>query len=417
MKLVVLVVESSFSQLFLLLRAFYINLYTFGTPHKYIEMPLSRWPTCASFLAIETIPGDGNCMFNAIARGLHQGGVTFFPNTNIVIHTKSLRKYLADRITPEMVALLLNTYGSIQSVDNWLSHVSVDAPVESVRKIVEQSSPVIYQGDDWSLGILAEILHIHFIIMRNDGKFQAGMPNISDRKRPILILYFQDFENDGKTPPTGATVGHYNLVKTKSTSQTLFTWDTLPICILKAFTLQFPKMAPPDDPLPKQPLPDTPLPKQTQPPPRGIVPPSKEAPPTILYPMNTAIKEPEIPMTLIDLFVKSIKTMPQRHQRKFTKSSTLIQKYELNFTQIDATVIVSMHVSPIGFLTYKAVVTIHDAIMGDEQSIIHDIDNMDVFVQKINAKFENETCVGIKVALGIHPNSMSAMTTIQKIDY
>jgi hypothetical protein len=159
------------------------------------------------------------------------------------------------------------------------------------------------------------------------------------------------------------------------------------------------------------------LPKQTPPPPRGIVPPSKEAPPTILYPMNTAIKEPEIPMTLIDLFVKSIKTMPQRHQRKFTKSSTLIQKYELNFTQIDATVIVSMHVSPIGFLTYKAVVTIHDAIMGDEQSIIHDIDNMDVFVQKINAKFENETCVGIKVALGIHPNSMSAMTTIQKIDY
>lgn len=72
-----------------------------------------------------------------------------------------------------------------------------------IRQTIESTKPVMYQGDDFSLGALSKQLEIDFIVFRSDGTIQGGMPDLGSSRR-IMMLLFTDFE---ARPPTPAHAG------------------------------------------------------------------------------------------------------------------------------------------------------------------------------------------------------------------
>jgi hypothetical protein len=327
------------------------------------------WPP--HIVRIKT-PPDGNCQFSAVSRALREAGHNAFLSTNTSVTMKSLRRFVAQKITPSDVSEVLKTYGTIPSC-TWLRDVVNEPNVEAdeilarVRSIVESSKPVLYQGDDWSLGIMSRELSLRFIIVRNDDTLQGGLPSLEENIQHIIVLYFVDM--DPNAAPTGATNGHYDLlahVLPDGSEKTVFTAQTLPKCILEKLKRHKPHEY--AALLRTTPQPDAPACKEST---KPDAPPSpcKPSPGDLLFPMQTT-RDCAGTITsarLYSLVFLSIETMSRRmnyyaslipHDARRSRSFT--QHYAMDFSDMEASMRVELHESDVGLETYTLCVEIDD---------------------------------------------------------
>lgn len=140
------------------------------------------------------------------------------------IGAPALRRLVASAVTEETIGGYAAIWDAVPGSDLGRTAARAGDPggrVAAARAVITSMSPVMYQGDDFSLGILSERLGVHFVILRSDGTFQGGMPDIPGKSR-IMLLSFDDAAASGVE---GAT-GHYDLVAHRGRG--VFTPKTLP---------------------------------------------------------------------------------------------------------------------------------------------------------------------------------------------
>jgi hypothetical protein len=185
------------------------------------------WETLG--LDVITIVGDGNCQFSAISRGLRMGGVLSIPGESDV-GAPALRRLVAASVTVSTIEDYMGVWGAMPEGD--LSHAlrGVDGAenrVAAARRAICSMDPVLYQGDDFSLGILSKSIGVNFLILRSDGTFQKGLPDIPDGCR-VMLLRFDDIT---KGAVGVAHIGHYDLLVHRGRG--LFTTMTLPSVVFQ----------------------------------------------------------------------------------------------------------------------------------------------------------------------------------------
>ena len=321
--------------------------------------------TAQSFgnLTVIATPPDGNCQFSAVARGLRNCGHNAFASvlpTTITMQT--LRAFVAERITPSDVSDLLNTYGSMGTCA-WLNQIqhetwTAEDIVAHIKSVVASSKPVTYQGDDWSLGIMARELNVYFVVLRNDGTVQRGLPALKPGVR-IIILYFYDMDPNER--PSGTTMGHYDLIASKDDrypdGKTVFTLGTLPAFILTKLKehaatrveLEAAERAPPP------PAPSAPTRARD------------DEPPSILFPIQCAT-DPSTSDEWMKLISATLVTLPDRmrYYARLEKRppKTFEHVYTLALVRSDATLRVVASRSETGFVSYAATLQFEDPMDG-----------------------------------------------------
>jgi hypothetical protein len=329
-------------------------------------------------LLLITTPGDGNCQFSAIARALRNSGINAFRRaSNASITMQSLRAFMAERITPGDISDLLDTYGTMESCA-WLNKIdyngwTAEQIIEYVKRGVASSKPVIYQGDDWSLGILARELRLYFIVVRDDGSIQGGLPTLEEGTH-IIVLYFYDMNPNGQ--PSGATNGHYDLIAVKDDrypdGKTVFTLGTLPTSLLikvKEHQRMNKTTPPPSTPDIEATMPTLSIREDTKP---------VLAKPALIFPMQ-CVADPTTSDQWVLLLEASIVTAPERmryySRLEPTPFETFEQLYTLVFVRSDAQLKVTLTETTLGLYIFSLVMQIEDPIDGPGDPIEVSFDN------------------------------------------
>ena len=323
-------------------------------------------------LQLISTPQDGNCQFSAIARALRNSGVNVLYPSNSSITMQSLRMFMAERITPTDISNLLDTYGTMETCA-WLHKIefekwSAEEIIAYVKQAVSSSKPVIYQGDDWSLGILSRELNVSFIVLRDDGSVQGGLPKIEEGSH-IIILYFYDLNPNER--PSGVTNGHYDLISVKDEhfvdGKTLFTLGTLPLGVLlklKEYNATREKK------LIKKPIEEQSL-KTLHIEPQKVLQPSP-----CLFPIQCS-SDPTTSDQWFVLVEASILTMPDRmeYYSRLEHMKEFEQLYTLVFVRSDAALRIILSKTDIGLYIFTLILQFDDPIDGPGEALTFKGDN------------------------------------------